>query len=179
MVCSPEDDFPNEEEPVEVTAEDGDERSLRVVPSSSSNPKNATSSIRGSASGINLGFGDNSRRLYDDSGDTLDIMVVWTSEAECKNSRLSRFCTLDATTESNMRGLIDLAVEETNTAYSLSGIETELRLVHAYRDLDYVETSSFSTSLRHVRSKNDSKLKSVHAKRTLYGADIVGMLIRK
>jgi hypothetical protein len=60
------------------------------------------------------------RMLYDDSGTNIDVLVVWTKDAECVNSRLSRGCNLAATTESNMRGLIDLAVEETNTAYALS-----------------------------------------------------------
>jgi len=178
-VETPEADFANEEEPLEVPAEDGGARNLRFVTSSSSNLKSTTSSIRGSASRIDLGFGDSSRRLFDDSGGNIDVLVVWTNEAECSKSGLPVGCLLTAITEINMRGLIDLAVAETNTAYVLSGINTQLRLVHAYRDPDYVEPSSFSTSLGDLRSQTDGKLDSVHAKRALYGADVVAMIVRK
>merc|ERR1711862_669820 len=59
-----------------------------------------------------------------------DVMVVWTKRAECKNSGLSPGCTLTTQTRANMFAKINLAVDETNTAFSLSGINTELRLVH-------------------------------------------------
>ena len=98
--------------------------------------------------------------------------------AECKQSGLSEGCLHTATTEINMRGLIDLAVAETNTAYENSGINTQLRLVHAYRDPDYVE-NTFSTALSDLQSQTDGQLDSVHSKRTLYGADIVAMLVGK
>ena len=177
--CTPEDEFPDELESLEPPDEDDGVRNLRAVPSASFNLLSTTSSTRGSASRIDLGFGDSGRRLYDDSGSTLDIMVVWTNMAECKQSGLSVGCLLTATTEINMRGLVDLAVAETNTAYVSSGINTQLRLVHAYRDPDYVEPLSFTTSLTDLRSQTDGKLDSIHAKRTLYGADVVAMIVRK
>jgi hypothetical protein len=120
------------------------------------------------------------RRLpYDDSGSNIDVMVVWTSEAECKNSGLNAGCTLTATTENNIRGLIDLAVAETNTAFELSGILSSLRLVHAYRDPTYVEptTDVYETALDNLGSVADGSLDSVHTFRALYGADMVQMLI--
>ena len=119
------------------------------------------------------------RRLYDDSGANIDVMVVWTKQAECQVSKLSSTCTLTTATESNIRGLIDLAVAETNTAFQLSGILSSLRLVHAYRDPVYVEptTTAYSVALTDLRGSTDGKLDDVHAKRTLYGADMVQMLI--
>jgi hypothetical protein len=119
------------------------------------------------------------RDLYDDSGATIDVMVVWTKQAECKVSKLTSACTLTATTENNIRGLIDLAVAETNTAFQLSGILSSLRLVHAYRDPVYVEptSGSYSTALDQLRTSTDGKLDDVHAKRALYGADMVQMLL--
>ena len=119
------------------------------------------------------------RNLYDDSGATIDVMVVWTKEAECKVSKLTTNCTLTAITENNIRGLIDLALAETNTALQLSGILSLLRLVHAYRDPVYVEptTNAFDNSFANLRSTNDGKLDDVHVKRALYGADMVQMLI--
>jgi hypothetical protein len=117
------------------------------------------------------------RQLYDDSGANIDVLVVWTKDAECKNSGLPKGCTLTAQTEANMRGLIDLAVTETNTAYTMSGILSSLRLVHAYRDSTYVEPTSFNTALSNLRSTSDGQLDNVHALRTLYGADMVQLII--
>ena len=119
------------------------------------------------------------RSLYDDSGATIDVMVVWTKQAECLASKLISPCTLTATTENNIRGLIDLAVAETNTAFQLSGILSTLRLVHAYRDPVYVEPTinAYNIALGDLRGTTDGKLDDVHAKRALYGADMVQMLI--
>jgi hypothetical protein len=123
--------------------------------------------------------GNRRRNLYDDSGATIDVMVVWTKQAECKVSKLTPNCTLTAITENNIRGLIDLAVAETNTAFQLSGILSSLRLVHAYRDPVYVEptTNAHGTAFSDLRYTNDGKLEDVHVKRALYGADMVQMLI--
>ena len=116
------------------------------------------------------------RTLFDDSGDTIDTMVVWTKTAECGNAGLLPGCSVNATTQSLMRGLIDLAIAETNTAFALSGIFTAIRLVHAYRDPDYVEGNDFYTSLEHLTDHDDGYMDSVHSKRALYGADIVQMI---
>lgn len=120
---------------------------------------------------------DKRRALFDDSGANIDVMVVWTKDAECRRSGLPVGCTLNSATEVNMRGHIDLAVSETNTAYALSGILTSLRLVHAYRDPDYIDSASIDNSLDHLTDPGDGFLDSVHVKRALYGADIVHMLI--
>lgn len=125
---------------------------------------------------------DNQRYLFDDSGASIDIMVVWTQEAECGNSKLTKFCTLTPITDSNMRGLIQLAVAETNTAFELSGINTQIRLVHAYRDPDYIEQNSTTSqyiALDNLSSKVDGVMDDVHEKRTLYGADMVHMIVGK
>ncbi len=68
---------------------------------------------------------------------------------------------------------------ETNTAYELSGIETELVLVHAYRDPDYEEAASdaFGNALDDITSTNDGIMDDVHSKRNTYGADLVAMII--
>jgi hypothetical protein len=78
-----------------------------------------------------------------------------------------------------MRALIDLAVSETNTAYDLSGVTTQLRLVHAYREESYVEAAvdAFSQALNEISSTNDNIMDDVHTKRTAYGADIVALII--
>ena len=106
-------------------------------------------------------------------------MVVWTKRSECKKSGLDPDCSLTDVTENNMRGLIDLAIAETNTAYNLSGVTTQLRLVHAYREPNYVEaaTDAFVTALQNIQSSSDGVMDDLHEKRDVYGADIVAMII--
>lgn len=119
--------------------------------------------------------------IYDDSGSNLDVMVVWTKEAECVESSLPSNCAVTDTTYANMKGLVDLAVYETNVAFDLSGIDTQLRLVHAYRHPTYQEKSDgllrFTAGLSELRGTSDQYLNDVHTKRTLYGADIVSMIV--
>jgi hypothetical protein len=168
MLCTPETEFPPEQDGLEPP-DDGDEeyegyvRNLHV----------------GFDPTISEGGAENihGRLLYDDSGTNIDVMVVWTNDAECANSKLPRGCTLTAITESNMRGLIDLAVSETNTAFSQSGILSSLRLVYAYRDPTYAEPTTFDEALGNLRSTSDGKLDSVHTLRSLYGADLVQMIV--
>jgi len=118
-------------------------------------------------------FGD--RHLQ--TGDTeIDVMVVWTAKAECKRANQPQDCTTNASTKSGMRGLIDLAIEETNVAYANSGISLRIRLVHAAILPDYVEPG-FGDSLSQLRSQNDGQLDYVHTWREQYGADVVAMLI--
>ena len=104
----------------------------------------------------------------------IDMMVVWTPKAECKVSDLAAGCSLTATTESNMRGLIDLAFAETNTAFTNSGINAQVRLVHAYR-VSYTEASSdaFYTALKNLTDG----IGNSNSLRTQYGADAVAMII--
>lgn len=118
------------------------------------------------------------RRLNTDDGSIIDVMVVWTRLSECLHSNLSSSCTPNATTENKMRALIALAMEETNVAFSFSGVRTQLRLVHAYRHDNYEEPTSnaFVTIMRDVVGLDDGKLDDVHAKRILYGADVVHVI---
>ncbi len=124
-------------------------------------------------------FGQERRGLVDNLGSIIDVMVVWTKRAECKKSGLAAGCTPTSTTENNMRGLIDLAIAETNTAYHFSGVTAQLRLVHAYREPNYVEeaANAFGSALSSIRGKTDGVLDNVHTNRDIYGADIVAMII--
>ena len=120
------------------------------------------------------------RRLqtdYDD-GKTLDLMVLWTKSAECGYSGMSYPCDLTAATEARMRNLITLAVSVTDDAFSLSGIDAKIRVVHAYRHETYEEPSSnsWNTMAVQLRNDNDGHMDDVHGKRVLYGADLVHMI---
>ena len=101
----------------------------------------------------------------------IDVLVPWTARAECKNSGLSNGCTRTSTTQSNMRAKINLAIQETNAAYDMSGVNLELRLAHAYY-VGYTEasTDAFGTALDHLKGTTDGFMDNVHAKRTQYGA---------
>lgn len=174
VTCTPEDNFPPEEHATLVaptmynsSSANPTERRRRLF---GYQPKTTKTALRSPGAPVH-------RQLYDDSGTSIDIMVPWTVEAECKLSTWSAACTLSATTENNMRGLIDLAVMETNTAFALSGIATRLRLVHAYRDESYVEvagTAGYSEALRYITYNSKA-----HAKRSLYGADLVALIVGK
>jgi len=119
------------------------------------------------------------RGLQLDDGSVLDVMVPWTEFAECANSGLPRGCEVNENTELNMLALVDLAIAETNTAYELSGVDTVLRLVHAYRESGYTEPASnvFNDALDGIRNMNDGVIDNVHDLRETFGADIVAMLI--
>ena len=108
----------------------------------------------------------------------IDVLVLYTAHAECRNAGRARGCQRDDATRNSILGLIDLAVSETNTAYSLSGVNVELNLVHAAFDT-YVEasTNAFGDALADLTTKNDGKLEQAHALRTTYGADVVALII--
>ena len=114
----------------------------------------------------------------DDSGAVLDILVVWTQKAECARSKKPAGCTLSDFDEEEMRSHIELAVEETNTAFRNSGINTSLRLVHAYRHPSYIEptttdqsdmaasVAAFRTTRNALAGTSDGVMDDVHDKRT-------------
>jgi hypothetical protein len=110
---------------------------------------------------------------------TLDIMVVWTTDAECNNNNLNSGCTTTAASEAAMRGLIDLAVSETNVAFVNSGIFVNLQLVHAYRETTYTE---YETDDRHslrnaLYDMKEGNVTGLREKREEVGADLVAMIV--
>lgn len=146
----------------------------------------STSGLRGKVANQLRDLGD--RFLAENHGDhfhrdlqgkvVIDALVLYTAHAECRNAGLQRGCARTTATQSSMLSLINLAVSETNTAFSLSGVNVELNLVHAAFDT-YVETSTnaFDTALDDVTNNGDGKLDQAHTLRTTYGADIVALLI--
>jgi hypothetical protein len=169
--CSPQSDYKSEYDPVSIPLNRQTEQlsDTRFGFASAYIANESQPSLRG----YNRLHGDG-RELFDNSGGNIDTMVLWTKAAECVNAGLIATCSVNATTENKMRGLVDLAITETNTAYELSGIFSMLRLVHAYRDSDYVESGNVVTDLNRLASRDD-----VRSKRSLYGADIVHMIASK
>ena len=61
--------------------------------------------------------------------------------------------------------LANAAVNQANIAFDVSGINSAFRLVHAYRDPNYVEPTDqktrFNKALYDLRDSDDGKLQSV------------------
>jgi peptidyl-Asp metalloendopeptidase len=72
--------------------------------------------------------------------------------------------------------LINLAVAETNTAYSRSAVIPRLRLVHQ-EEVSYTESGDFSTDLNRLTNPSDGFMDNVHALRNAHGADLVSLII--
>ncbi|MFT4928144.1 MAG: hypothetical protein ACI8WB_004261 [Phenylobacterium sp.] len=72
-------------------------------------------------------------------------------------------------------GLIDLAVAETNTGYSNSGVNATVELAHL-GSINYT-SSSISTDLTRLKATNDGYMDTVHALRNTHAADIVMLIV--
>jgi peptidyl-Asp metalloendopeptidase len=93
----------------------------------------------------------------------IDVLVAYTERA--KNAA------------GDIKGLIDLAIAETNEGYENSGINPRVRLVGT-RKVDYNERGkSFDTVVSHLRGKTDKHMKNIHAQRDEQGADVVLLII--
>jgi len=114
-----------------------------------------------------------------DDGSLLDVLVVWTHYAECGRSSLPKGCTHTTQTETNIKGTINLAIQESNTAFELSEVHTDLRLVHMYRDTEgFDESAGYSNALNKITGKTDGVMDSVHTEREKYKADVVVLIIQ-
>jgi peptidyl-Asp metalloendopeptidase len=100
-----------------------------------------------------------------DTGSTIDVMVVYTAAARSAAGGASA-----------MTSLINLAVSETNTSYSNSGITQRIRLVHK-AEVSYTETGNISTDLGRLRSTTDGYMDNVHSLRNTYKADLVSLFV--
>ncbi|KAL7551468.1 hypothetical protein ACHAWF_016769 [Thalassiosira exigua] len=120
---------------------------------------------------------DRQRTLQVEPDAYVDVLVLWTSKAECNRAGLGSGCTLNDITEAGMRELVDLAVQETNTAYKHSGVAMELNLAHA-EHTDYTETrwNAFNNALSDMKNGNGG-LSNVPALREQYKADVVALII--
>lgn len=102
----------------------------------------------------------------------VDIMVAWTYGSECIKSNLPANCTVNPTTRQNMMLSIHFFLHETNTAFSNSGLNLELRLAHGQR-VQYQE-STFAQALKDLK---DGKIPTVQKNRKEYKADLVMLLM--
>jgi len=96
---------------------------------------------------------------------TIRVMVVYTAQARDAQGG-----------EAAIQGRAVFAIAQANQAYLDSQAEVQLEL--AYTGLvDYAESDSASTDLSRLRSRTDGYMDEVHCLRTLYGADMVALLV--
>ncbi|MCB0175225.1 MAG: hypothetical protein H6631_18780 [Anaerolineaceae bacterium] len=101
-----------------------------------------------------------------DDGSTIDIMVVYTTNA--RNG---------AGGTDKINGEIESAVSFTNAALARSGSSPRLRLVHT-AEVNYAETGNKNIDLARLVNPNDGYMDQVHALRNRYSADVVSILIQ-
>ena len=114
------------------------------------------------------------RRVNIASMITIDVLVLWTKNAECKYATEDRSCTRNNGTKEQMVALIELAIFETNTAYEKSGVNLKLELAHSelVDSINEPAEDAFYATLSNLRSDP-----AVQQKRASYGADIVALII--
>lgn len=77
-----------------------------------------------------------------------------------------------------IEGIIKLAVEETNEAFTKSGIPTKLRAVKVHYEDKYDDTAeAWPTVFSHYTGDKDGNMDYIHAMRDQYGADFVSFIV--
>ncbi|MCB0191330.1 MAG: hypothetical protein KDJ65_05245 [Anaerolineae bacterium] len=101
-----------------------------------------------------------------DDGSTIDIMVVYTTNA--RNG---------AGGTNKINGEIESAISFTNEVLKRSGSSPRLRLVHT-AEVNYAETGDKNTDLKRLLNPNDGYMDQVHTLRNRYSADVVSILVQ-
>jgi len=105
----------------------------------------------------------------------IDVLCPWTKEAECKHSNLESDCVPNAATTQKIKDLIQLAIDETNTAYKESGVRVNGQIAKLNLAMSYLEPSIKETSFGDMLGKTrDSP--QILAQREKYGADVVATI---
>jgi hypothetical protein len=94
----------------------------------------------------------------------VDLMVVYTPAAKARAGGATA-----------IRAKIDGAVAAANQAYLNSGIDMQLRLVHA-AEVAYTESGDMQRTLKDLRGSIDGKMDAVHQWRNQFGADQVALV---
>lgn len=104
-------------------------------------------------------------KIAADSGEIIDLLVVYTSLAESW-----------ATSQAGIINWINLNVSETNSSYAAGGVSQRVRLVHTER-VNYQDVNELGTSLNVLRAGGVG-LEGVAALRNAYTADLVALFVR-
>jgi len=93
----------------------------------------------------------------------IDILVVWTNEAECLESGQGFFCNPSRGSANRMAAQVDALIKEANQVLQNSNTLVTLNLVHKERDRSgYVETTIIDDALMRLATKNDGYLDYIH-----------------
>ncbi|MHB8790094.1 MAG: reprolysin-like metallopeptidase [Desulfobulbaceae bacterium] len=95
----------------------------------------------------------------------IDVMVAYTAAARSAQGGTTA-----------MLNLIDLAVAETNTGYTNSGINQELNLVHTV-EVSYTESGDIQLDRDRLKNPSDGYMDNVHTLRDTYSADLVPLIV--
>jgi hypothetical protein len=94
----------------------------------------------------------------------IDVIVAYTAKAAARYRDIQR-------------ELIELAVEEGNESFRMSGLgKIKLRLVHAYQT-DYVEQGAHFDHLWRFADKGDGYMEEIHGLRDKYRADVAVLVV--
>ena len=94
----------------------------------------------------------------------IDVIVAYTNKAASNYPDIER-------------GLVDLAVGETNKSFRLSNLgHIKLRLVHAYAT-DYVEEGAHFDHVWRFADKGDGYMEEIHGLRDRYRADVAILIV--
>ena len=118
----------------------------------------------GPAQGV-LGEGGVAARPGCDDGSVIDVLVVYTALAR---SAAGGTVAIEAE--------IDLAIANTNSAYTNSLVGTQLNLVHA-EEIAYDEFGTYGGHLNRLTDPADGVMDAVHTLRDQHGADMVALLV--
>jgi hypothetical protein len=99
-----------------------------------------------------------------DNGSSIDVMVVYNQDARS-----------GAGGATAMENEIALAVSETNTGYSSSGVSPRINLVYT-AEVNYAPSGSIFTDRSRLQGSSDGYMDDVHGWRDTYGADIVALI---
>ncbi|CAB9512915.1 Peptidyl-Asp metalloendopeptidase [Seminavis robusta] len=102
----------------------------------------------------------------------IDVLVVWTMNAECVKSSLAAGCAVSDDTQAKMQAAVTLMMSETNRVYENSNLDLTLRLAHAQRDTTGFQESGFARALLFA-----STSRTIKQLRYDHQADIVLFLI--
>lgn len=120
-----------------------------------------------------------SRNMATGDIDTVvDIMCLYTPDALCRENGQALGCNTSNTKFiATMDSKCELAVEETNTAFRMSGVDTTANLVYSgLISNDYQEEKYMCSSLDFIRSSNDPVYQRVRDLRNQYKADLISIL---
>lgn len=91
----------------------------------------------------------------------VDVIVAYTNTA--------------ASQVSDIYGLTQLAVAETNQSHINSGVYHQIRLVHFY-NTNYNDSSNMTTNRDRFRINGDGYMDEIHGKRNTYGGDVAVLM---